>query len=90
MTSTKKEIELQIRVGVLEKLVDNLISRVDEANVKSAQAESLVKQVIEAVQKVQNAPAEKDEWDDAPTPPEIPDELTMFTGMEKKKEEIKQ
>ena len=89
MASTKEIVELSIRIGVLEKLVDNLISRVDDSIVRATQAESLVKQVIEVVQKVQVQQPDKDVWDDIPASPEVPDELTMFTGG-KVEEKIKQ
>ncbi len=79
MASTK-EVDLLVRIGVLEKLVDNLLHRVDDANAKSTQAESLVKQVIEVVQKVQVQQPDKDVWDDVPAAPDVPDELNMFTG----------
>lgn len=77
--SSKQSIDLLVRVQVLEQLVDKLMNRCDEAVIKAKQAEDLVKQVIEAVSKMQ--PQEKDPWEEKePAEDNKVDELSGIIG----------
>lgn len=63
MTSSKTNIELLVRVGVLEKLVDKLMDKIDrmEANLNKMEALGLTGQVNQGAQEV------VDDWDIRPT-----------------------
>lgn len=61
----KPDVDLLVRVGVLEKLVDKLVDKVDLLTINVRSSDSTVKEVLEIVAKVQNQTSD-DGWD---TPP---------------------
>lgn len=65
----KADAELDIRVRVLEKLVDKLMDKVDLLSVSVKGSDATIKDVLELVAKVQTSNTD-DGWD---VPPEVPE-----------------
>lgn len=73
MRNSSKDVDLLVRVGVLEKLIDKLVDRVDVLSVSVTGTENKVDAVIKVVQTFQSEP--QDPWQDAGTQEQPKDEV---------------
>jgi len=73
MRNSSKDVDLLVRVGVLEKLIDKLVDRVNSLSVSVTGTENKVDAVIKVVQTFQSEP--QDPWQDTGVQEQPKDEV---------------